>query len=152
MNNTGNSNDGFKVISLWHTPDIYLERNPGSGNINTGYNIAYTTSNVDLTTKPAYKYTVSNNGDFTIQYRSSPTSSWQNISNVGTKNIDPNTEWCAMIWDNAKQESNMIVECIGIKTTAGSSDSDIVGKIEKDNENVYVHTSSVIKKLQLTTI
>ena len=126
MNNTGNNNDQFKVVSLASSPDVYRERNTNGQNItssyNTGFDITLTTSNIDKNPIPAYKFNVTTNGNFTIQYRSSPTSSWQNVSlSIGTQNIDPNVEWCAMIWDNSETGSKMIVEFTGTKTTASTS-------------------------------
>ena len=120
INNLPNSNSQFKVMSISQNPDQYRDyNNPTGVNITfvSNINITPSSSNVDFTTIPAYRFIVSNNGDFTIQYRSSLTNPWQN-TNVGTRNIDPNTEWCALIWDNDPSLSNLNVECIGTLTTA----------------------------------
>ena len=94
-----------------------------------------------------YRIRVATDGSVGVDFYQNSTSTWtNNVQSLTIPNLPTTTDFDVMVWDNnftnSKADIDVFVE--KIITT--------VGKIEKDNENLYVHTSSVIKKLQLTTI
>ena len=144
--NTAGTNYSLKCVSIGNSPDSYNERNPGSGGFSTGFDIVYGT----YANPPGYKFVVSNNGDFNIYYRANPTSVWQIVSSsVGTRNLDPSTEWCPFVWDNAGNNSKFIVDIKGELIT--NSPDGITGDLGYFDSDIYLKTPYEWKKIPLET-
>jgi hypothetical protein len=144
MNGTSGYNCYFiDLNTLNNDPDNFNSKNTTSNFvIPLSTNVQYPTTAGDK-----YRIRVATDGSVGIDFYQNSTSTWtNNVQSITIPNLPTTTDFDVFVWDNngtnSKANIDIFVEKI-ITTT---------GKIEKDNENLYVHTSSVIKKLQLTTI
>ena len=141
------TNYRFKCVSIGNSNDKYIQRNPNDVNgIDTNFDIVHGT----YANPPGYKFVVSNNGDFNIYYRANPTSVWEIVNSaIGTRILDPSTEWCPFVWDNATTPSKFIVDVKGELITI--SPDGITGDLGYYDSDIYLKTPYEWKKIPLET-